>query len=69
MGAGLGTELTGGVVLIALAVVMIYFGRPKRGEEAASFLKGPWIIGQIYVMTSMISFVGGVALLLSHWPY
>jgi hypothetical protein len=69
MGSGLGTELGAGVVLIALAVVMIYFGRPKREEEAASFLKGPWIIGQIYVMTCMVSFVCGVSLLLAHWPY
>ncbi len=69
MGLGLGAELGGGVLLIAVAVVMIFFGRPRGGADVVAFLKGPWIIGQVYVMASLLSFVIGVSLLLTHWPY
>jgi len=69
MGMGLGSELGGGVILIALSAVMVFFGRPKGGDDMASFLRGPWIVGKAFVMASLISFVMGVSLLLTHWPY
>jgi hypothetical protein len=45
MGSGLGTELSGGVALIVVAVVMIYFGRPKAGEDKASS-KAPGLLAK-----------------------
>jgi hypothetical protein len=60
-------NFAGGLVLIAVAIVMIYFSRPKDGVSA-SFLKGPWILGQAYVMTSMIAGVLGVATIIVNWP-
>jgi len=52
-------NLTGGVVLIAIAVGMLFLARPKDGVSA-HFLKGPWIVGQTYVMIAMVVGVIGV---------
>jgi len=60
-------NLTFGVVLIAIAIAMIMLARPRDGVSAR-FLKGPWIVGQLYVMTAMISGVIGVAFIIVNWP-
>ena len=43
--------LTEGVVLIAVAMVMIFLGRPKG--PVAPFLQ-VYIVGQLYVMSAMV---------------
>jgi hypothetical protein len=56
-------NITVGIAMICLAVVMIYFAIPTDGVSHRYF-KGPWIVGQLYVMTAMLSFVmGGAAIL------
>jgi hypothetical protein len=60
-------NFTGGLVLIAITVAMVFFGKPKDGESAR-FLKGPWIVGQAYLMIAMISGVLGVTALIVNWP-
>jgi hypothetical protein len=60
-------NFAGGFILIAVAVAMIVVARPKNGESA-HFLKGPWIVGQLYVMTTMICSVLGITAIIANWP-
>ena len=56
-----------GVFLIAVALAMLMLARPTDGVSAR-FLKGPWIVGQLYVMSAMISGVVGVTFIIMNWP-
>ncbi|HEX5213171.1 MAG TPA: hypothetical protein VFW22_15710 [Pseudolabrys sp.] len=56
-----------GIGLIAVALVMIWFGRPKSGEECRPWLRH-YLVGQLYVMTAMSLGVFGTSLLLNYWP-
>jgi hypothetical protein len=46
-------NVMGGVISFAIGVVMLILAKPKDGVSAR-FLKGPWIVGQAYVMIAMI---------------
>ena len=59
-------NLIAGVAFIAVAVIMILSARPRDGVSAP-YLR-VYIVGQLYVMTAMVSAVIGVALLISSWP-
>ena len=59
-------NLIAGAALIAVAVMMILFARPRDGVSAP-YLK-VYIVGQLYVMTAMVSAVIGVALIIANWP-
>lgn len=61
-------NIIGGVILIAIAVAMLLLARPKDGVSAR-FLKGPWIVGQAYVMITMIFGVIGVSAVIVNWPF
>jgi hypothetical protein len=54
-------NFTAGIALIAVAIVMLVFMRPKDGI-AHPFLR-VWIVGQIYALTILILGTAGVALL------
>jgi hypothetical protein len=56
----------GGVILVAVGVVMIFFGRARGGEQLPIFRV--WIVGQLYVMTAMTLGVFGVAAIIVNWP-
>ena len=56
-----------GIGLIVFALVMLWFGRPKRGEDCRPWLRS-YPVGQLYVMTTMVLCVLGTSLLLSYWP-
>ena len=60
-------NFAGGFVLIAIAIAMIVVARPKDGESAR-FLKGPWIVGQVYTMIAMICIVVGISTIIVNWP-
>ncbi len=55
-----------GLVLVAVTVVMMYLASPSDGVSAP-FLR-VWIVGQLYVMTALVSAVTGASLLISNWP-
>ena len=61
-------NVIGGVISIAIAVAMLILARPKDGVSA-HFLKGPWIVGQPYVMIAMIFGVIGVSAVIVNWPF
>ena len=54
------------LVLIAVAVVMVFLGRPKG--PVSPFIQ-VYIVGQIYVMTAMLFLVIGTAFLIIGWPF
>jgi len=56
--------LTFGIGIIGLAIFMIWLARPADGEAAAMF-KGSWVIGQLYVMATLLVFVIGAAYILT----
>ena len=64
---GNGMNVAIGVVLLLIGVGMIVIGRPRPGGHLIPLLD-IWIIGQVYVMASMVSLVFGVTLLLNSWP-
>ena len=61
-------NVIGGIILIAIAVAMLIMAKPKDGVSAR-FLKGPWIVGQAYIMIAMISGVIGVTSIIVNWPF
>jgi hypothetical protein len=58
--------LSEGVVLIVVAVIMIFLGRPKG--PVAPFLQ-VYIVGQLWVMSAMVMGVIGVAFLIVNRPF
>jgi hypothetical protein len=60
-------NFTGGLILIAIGVVMLFFGRARKGEQLRIFRV--WIVGQLYAMTAMTLGVFGVAALIVNWPF
>ena len=52
-----------GIALICFAIFMIWLARPADGEAAAMFKKS-WVIGQLYVMATLLVFVMGAAYIL-----
>jgi hypothetical protein len=55
-----------GIALIAIAIGMVWVGRPPKGEAFAPFLR-VWIVAQIYILTVMISAVVGITFLIVGW--
>jgi len=55
---------TEGLVLVAVALVMIFLGRPNA--FLSRFIQ-VYIVGQLYVMTAMVLGVLGVALVIVNW--
>jgi len=60
-------NFTGGLILIAIGIVMLFFGRARKGEQLRIFRV--WIVGQLYAMTAMTLGVFGVAALIVNWPF
>ena len=59
-------NLTGGIVLICLAVAMLWFASKPADGESHRFFKSAWIVGQLYVMTAMVLLVMGSAAILAN---
>jgi hypothetical protein len=60
-------NFTGGIILIAAGIIMLFSGRARGGEPLRIFRV--WIVGQLYVMTAMTLGVFGVAALIVNWPF
>jgi len=60
-------DLTASIVLLAIGVVMIFFGRARNGESLKIFRV--FIVGQLYVMSAMVAGVFGVAGIIVNWPF
>ena len=56
-----------GVALIVLAIGMILVGRAPKGMESAPFLK-VWIVGQAYIIATIICLVIGTTLIIQSLP-
>ena len=53
-----------GIGSICLAIFMVWLARPADGEAAAMFRKS-WLVGQLYLMATLLVFVTGAAYILS----
>ena len=56
-----------GAALIALAVGMMFVGRPAKGMDSAPFPK-VWIVGQAYIVATIICLVIGTTLIIQSLP-
>ena len=56
-----------GLILIGVGVGMLAFGRPAKGMDAAPFLK-VWIVGQMYVLATLVAFVMGTSFVVMSLP-
>ena len=56
-----------GLALIALAAGMMLVGRPAKGMESAPFLN-VWIVGQTYIIATIICLVVGTTLIIQNLP-
>jgi hypothetical protein len=59
-------NFTGGLILLAIGIAMLIFGRARGGEPLRIFRV--WIVGQLYVMTAMTIGVMGVSAIIANWP-
>ena len=57
---------TGGIILLAIALAMIFFGKARKGEALPIFRV--WIVGQAFVMLAMIIGAFAVAAIIVNWP-
>ena len=57
---------TGGIILLAIALAMIFFGKARKGKALPIFRV--WIVGQAFVMSAMVIGVFGVAAIIVNWP-
>jgi len=56
-----------GVALIALAIGMILVGRAPKGMDSAPFLR-VWIVGQAYIIATIVCLVIGTTLIIQNLP-
>ena len=60
-------DAIGGVGLIAIAAVLLAVGRPRWGAPAP-FLR-VWIVGQLYVLVTMLIAVLGITAIIINRPF
>jgi hypothetical protein len=56
-----------GWIMLVIAVVLIFLGRARNGEQLAVFQKS-WVIEQGYVMTAQLLGMIGLAFVILNWP-
>ena len=59
-------NITGGIAMVCVAVVMIWFAANPADGVSHRYFKSAWIVGQIYMMTAMMLFVMGSAAILGN---
>ena len=58
----------GGIILIAVAVVALFFVRPSKDGEPRVFMR-IWFVGQMIGMAIMIIGIAGFGAILLNWPF
>jgi hypothetical protein len=61
-------KLLVGCILLIVCVGMIVIARPPAGQGSVVWLSKPWILGQGYVLVTLVTAVVGIAFLLNGWP-
>lgn len=61
-------KLLVGCILLIVCVGMIVIARPPAGQDSVVWLSKPWILGQGYVLVTLVTAVVGIAFLLNGWP-
>jgi hypothetical protein len=60
--------LLSGIVLFVAGIGLTFLGRPGSGGEYVVPLMRVWVVGQIYVLATLIALVIGCTLIISNWP-
>jgi len=53
-------NLTESLVLLALSIGLLIFGRGRDGEGLSFFRKSPWVVGQLFGITILYLFAAGL---------
>ena len=53
-------NLVASLVALAASVALLFFGRGRGGEDHPILRKFPWIVGQLFAMTILYLFFGGL---------
>jgi hypothetical protein len=53
-------NLTESLVLLAVSVGLLVFGRGRNGAGLSIFRKSPWVVGQLFGMTILYLFAAGL---------
>ncbi len=61
-------EIIVGCILLIVCVGMIVVARPAAGQDSVVWLSKPWILGQAYVLATLVVAVVGVSFILNGWP-
>ncbi len=61
-------EIVVGCVLLIVCVGMIVVAQPAAGQDSVVWLSKPWILGQAYVLATLVVAVVGVSFILNGWP-
>jgi hypothetical protein len=58
----------GGLILLAVFVALLFFGRGGRDGEPRSFLRN-WLIGQMFALAVLLVGLIGVGTIILNWPF
>jgi hypothetical protein len=61
-------QITVGCILLVVFVAMVVIARPTSGQDTVLWLSKPWMLGQVYVLASLVTAVIGVSFILNAWP-
>jgi hypothetical protein len=53
-------NLIASLAVLAASIALLFFGRGRGGEDHPIFQKSPWIVGQLFAMTILYLFFGGL---------
>ncbi len=56
-----------GLTLLIVAGGMVFVARPAAGSDSVLWLSKPWILGQIYVLATLLVAVVAVSVILNGW--
>lgn len=57
-----------GCILLIVAIGMLIVARPPAGRDSVLWLSKPWILGQVYVLATLVVAVVGVSFVFSGLP-
>jgi hypothetical protein len=60
-------EFAGGLISIAVAIALVWFGKPPKGSAEVRPIFRSWPVLITFVSAVMVLFIGGVAAVITNW--
>jgi len=57
-----------GCIILVVFVAMVFVARPAAGQDSVLWLSKPWILGQVYVLATLVTAVIGATLIINALP-